>query len=99
VCDAGPLIHLEQLGCLDLLRDFVEVRVADAVWQEVRRHQPSALRHRSVPLTHVPTVPQIGTDLARLSQALVLDAGERAALALMAEAPEPRARVGIRDSL
>jgi hypothetical protein len=31
VCDAGPLIHLEELGCLDLLRDFAAVLVPDAV--------------------------------------------------------------------
>jgi hypothetical protein len=31
ISDAGPLIHLEELGCLDLLRDFPEVLVPDAV--------------------------------------------------------------------
>ena len=25
VCDAGPLIHLDELGCLGLLSDFREV--------------------------------------------------------------------------
>ena len=25
VCDAGPLIHLDELGCLDLLTDFQTV--------------------------------------------------------------------------
>jgi hypothetical protein len=25
VCDAGPLIHLDELGCMDLLLDFSEV--------------------------------------------------------------------------
>ena len=25
VCDAGPAIHLDELGCLDLLKDFQEV--------------------------------------------------------------------------
>jgi len=25
VCDAGPAIHLDELGCLDLLIDFQEV--------------------------------------------------------------------------
>src|SRR5438270_251796 len=32
VSDAGPLIHLDELGCLDLLQDFAEVLVPDAVW-------------------------------------------------------------------
>lgn len=26
VCDAGPLIHLDEAGCLDLLADFAEVK-------------------------------------------------------------------------
>jgi hypothetical protein len=62
VCDAGPLIHLDEpengdscsgtrnafryrwirdeLGCLDLLSDFSEVLVPEAVWREVRQHRP-----------------------------------------------------------
>jgi hypothetical protein len=30
ICDAGPLIHLDELGCLDLLADFRDVLVPDA---------------------------------------------------------------------
>ena len=41
VCDAGPLIHLDELGCLDLLSDFSEVLVPEAVWREVRQHRPN----------------------------------------------------------
>jgi len=43
VADAGPLIHLDELGCLDLLADFGAVVVPDAVWREVERHRPRAL--------------------------------------------------------
>ena len=32
VCDAGPLIHLDELGCLNLLADFREVLVCEAGW-------------------------------------------------------------------
>lgn len=39
----GPLIHLDEVGCLDLLSDFSDVLVAEAVWQEVRQHRPGAL--------------------------------------------------------
>jgi hypothetical protein len=42
VCDAGPLIHLDELGVLDLLEDFDTVLVPDAVWNEVQRHRPQA---------------------------------------------------------
>ena len=45
VCDAGPLIHLDELGCVDLLGDFAEVVVPETVWQEVQRHRPVVLAH------------------------------------------------------
>ena len=37
VADAGPLIHLDELDCLGLLTDFIEVRVPVAVWREVEQ--------------------------------------------------------------
>ena len=43
VCDAGPLIHLDELNCLDLLHDFNEVLIPDQVWKEVAHHRPAAL--------------------------------------------------------
>lgn len=39
VCDAGPLIHLDELDCLPLLKDFDEVLVPEQVWQEVSNHR------------------------------------------------------------
>ena len=33
VCDAGPLIHLDEVGALDLLADFAEILVPEAVWR------------------------------------------------------------------
>ena len=50
VCDAGPLIHLDEVGCVNLLADFAQVLVPDAVWVEVARHRPAALQHPDVPL-------------------------------------------------
>jgi len=44
VADAGPLIHLDELGCIGLLADFPVVRVPDAVWAEVMQHRPQALQ-------------------------------------------------------
>lgn len=37
VCDAGPLIHLHELGCLELLADFPTVLVPETVWREVEQ--------------------------------------------------------------
>ena len=80
ICDAGPLIHLEELGCLDLLRDFGAVQVPDAVWQEVQRHRRSALRHRNVTLERMSSSPEPAPELVHLAQAFLLDAGELEAL-------------------
>jgi hypothetical protein len=43
VADAGPIIHLDELGCLDVLADFGRVIVPETVWLEVQRHRPLAL--------------------------------------------------------
>ena len=40
VCDAGPLIHLDELESLSLLSDF-EVWVPKGVWDEVYIHRPT----------------------------------------------------------
>ncbi len=34
VADAGPLIHLGEIGCLDFLQVFELLHIPDAVWQE-----------------------------------------------------------------
>jgi len=43
VADAGPIIHLDELDCLDVLTDFEKVHVPEAVWLEVLNHRPSAM--------------------------------------------------------
>jgi len=34
VSDAGPLIHLSEIGCLSLLRIFETIHIPNAVWSE-----------------------------------------------------------------
>jgi predicted nucleic acid-binding protein len=86
ICDAGPLIHLDELNCLDLLSDFQTVFVPDQVWTEVEHHRPSAL-------TAFPSLQRAPADISEESrfQVLVrtfsLDLGEQAALSLMAHHP------------
>ncbi|MGD0959407.1 MAG: DNA-binding protein [Methylomonas sp.] len=43
VADAGPIIHLDELDCLDVLADFEKVYVPEAVWREILNHRPLAL--------------------------------------------------------
>ncbi len=85
VCDAGPLIHLDELGCLDLLSDFRDALVPDAVWKEVARHRPSALRRRSVDLQRVTVNSKGAASLLELTQLLSLDEGEVESLILTDE--------------
>lgn len=87
VCDAGPLIHLDELDSLDLLADF-RVCVPDAVWREVWHHRPTALQRPTVPCEHRSVSGPIAPGLLILSHALALDAGEVEALAIMASVPE-----------
>jgi len=77
VCDAGPLIHLDELGCLDLLADFARVLVAESVRSEVEVHRPSALTHPAVRLVVItPTSSTEPAALEALARVLVLHTGE-----------------------
>lgn len=85
VCDAGPLIHLDELGCLDLLSDFSEVLVPEAVWVEVLKHRPAALTHSGVGLRRVSPTMQEPPALEALALVLNLHTGEWEALRLALE--------------
>lgn len=57
VADAGVLIHLDELGALDVLSGYAAVFVPDAVWAEVLHHRPQALDNKCFNLVYVPTAP------------------------------------------
>ena len=83
VADAGPIIHLDELGAVDLLGDFGTVLVPREVWDEVVRHRPR-LAPDGVPggcLVDVPGIPS--PKLRALIDSFRLDAGETAALTLI----------------
>lgn len=82
VCDAGPLIHLDEVGCLDLLLDFSAILVPEAVRAEVELHRPEVLRQLRVPLRIQPAGGSPTAPLRTLVRSLALDQGEQAALAL-----------------
>ena len=88
ICDAGPLIHLDEIGCLDLLADFQALVVPEQVWEEVARHRPAALKARTVDFRCVPVVISSDPQLQSLVKSLFLDAGEQAALSLMNDYPD-----------
>ncbi len=88
VCDAGPLIHLDELGCLDLLADFQAVFVPEQVWREAEFHRPGALERSGVALQQVSVVLSELDPRQTLVRALALDLGEQAALSLMRSHPD-----------
>jgi len=80
VCDAGPIIHLDELGSLDLLRDLGTLLVPESVWQEARQHRPN-LALNSLPAAHLTAA----VEDAALQAATFMDlpAGETDGLILM----------------
>lgn len=80
VCDAGPLIHLDELGCVDLLADFPQVLVPLAVWDEVAKHRPRAVTYSNVRFQKVTPGETLSTELDVLSRLLGLHRGEQEAL-------------------
>ena len=80
VCDAGPVIHLDELGCLDLLEDFSQVVLPAAVRREVERHRPAALRSSEISWSH--TAPRGSTppELLVVARIVPLHDGEVEAL-------------------
>jgi predicted nucleic acid-binding protein len=87
VCDAGPLIHLDELDCLDLLADFEAILVPEQVWLEIENHRPSALGRPDLEIQRVPIDISEDASFQALVRALTLDWGEQAALSLMALHP------------
>lgn len=88
ICDAGPLIHLDELGAISLLSDFDPILVPPAVWREVERHRPSALAGREVTLLRESPSDEFLNLLLPLARAFSLDAGEREAIHLACQHPK-----------
>ncbi|MBI4325713.1 MAG: DNA-binding protein [Chloroflexi bacterium] len=85
VLDAGPVIHLDELGCLDLLEGLGHLRLPAQVADEIRKHRPR-MRLETIPSLeisriHAPLAPRLHT----LAASLRLQSGELRALALAAE--------------
>lgn len=46
VCDAGPIIHLDEIDCIDLLNDFKEIIIPNTVCTEINRYRPFQANQR-----------------------------------------------------
>ena len=88
VCDAGPIIHLNELGQLELLGDFRKVFVPGLVVQEVLSHQDVSFSRETVQWRIVPAGAITNIHLRTAMKVYALDAGEIAALSLLEQKPE-----------
>jgi predicted nucleic acid-binding protein len=87
VCDAGPIIHLDELDCLDLLLDFTQVILPGQVRQEIERYRQSALGKEGISFIMIAPRTHLDGGLLTMARTFMLDAGETEALALMKENP------------
>ena len=83
VLDAGPLIHLDELGWLILLNDFKELLVPQAVLDEALKHRPGLRLAELSIIEIISEPPPLPAELQKLADELALHAGERAALAVL----------------
>lgn len=87
VCDAGPIIHLDEVACIELLSDFPEVLVPVAVWDEVAKHRAQVLGYSSIRFNKVTPTETPSIELDALSRLLGLHRGEREALQVAQRQP------------
>jgi predicted nucleic acid-binding protein len=87
VCDAGPIIHLDELGCLRLLKDFEKVFLPDGVRREVLKHRKLAFEEKDVSWEWVSRKLPLEEPLRTMCKVFSLDAGEMEALAVLGQQP------------
>jgi predicted nucleic acid-binding protein len=87
ICDAGPIIHLDEINCLNLLNDFEEIVLPISVEREIAVHRSSALTDSNLIIKQQTANLEIGEELLALCQIFSLDAGETEALVLMQHNP------------
>ncbi len=86
VADAGPLIHLDELSCLDLLSCYTAVWVPRVVSKEAEKHR-SGWQSRGPSSIKIIDVAKADVENLRTSLKTVLDAGEVESIALWKRFP------------
>lgn len=87
VCDAGPIIHLDELSCLDLLADFKEILLPLSVVEEIEKYRPVALTVK-LPFRVLRTYNPADERLATMCRIFALDRGETESLLIMESYPD-----------
>ena len=87
VSDAGPIIHLDELGCLRLMADFERVVIPDVVRGEVLKHRDIAFKGDDVNWMESSSAFFLQEPLGTMCRIFSLDAGEVAALEILNREP------------
>jgi len=87
VCDAGPIIHLDELECLYLMEDFEKVFVPTVVRTEVLTRMSVAFEDANVRWKEIPDQSPVEERFRTVYRVFSLDAGEVAALSYMSKNP------------
>jgi predicted nucleic acid-binding protein len=87
VCDAGPIIHLDELGCLHLMGDFDKALVPDAVRREVLKHRAITFEEVRVKWVGISQKRAVEEPLGTMCRVFSLDEGEMEALAVLKKEP------------
>jgi predicted nucleic acid-binding protein len=83
ICDSGPIIHLDELDCLDLLNDFKEIILPATVTKEIKRNRKLALEKIRRKFIELPGKKPRNEQLLTMCQVFSLDIGEIEALAVL----------------
>lgn len=81
VCDAGPIIHLDEIDSLYLLEDFHAILIGPAVRNEVQKRRPTLFAKSDLPFVESPMAFPGNQTLITMCRIFSLDAGEVEALA------------------
>jgi len=87
ICDAGPVIHLDEIGCLHLLEDFERVFLPDVVRTEVLTHRNITFEDTNIRWVEIPDQAPVEEAFRTMYKVFSLNAGEMAALAFMSKEP------------
>ena len=88
VCDTGPIIHLDELGCLHLLNDFKEILIGPTVRNEVQRNRQNVSSRIKLQIAEGSLKTPTNPTLLAMCRAFSLDAGEIECLTIMESVPD-----------
>lgn len=85
ICDAGPIIHLDELNSLHLLTDFYPLIISESVYFEIIKHRPYIFKHNKsiFKVQKIDTLPD--PNLLTIIRSFSLDKGEQDSLLLLKE--------------